>query len=164
MRKLLLMPSLFLLAACVTGGPQTSKIVVAKSDNMMYLVNNEGVSYKSYKIAMGGNPRGHKQKEGDEKTPEGTYFIEGRNPNSKFHRSLKISYPDPLDKRQAKQKGVSPGGDIFIHGLPNDTWLLNAYKYQNNPQWTDGCIAVANSDIEEMWRLVPDGTPIDIYP
>lgn len=135
------------------------RIVVDKSERRMDLMSGD-VIVRSYEIALGSAPEGDKQQEGDGKTPEGRYVIEGRNPSSAFHLSLKISYPDAADRAAAAVHGVSPGGDIFIHGAPN-WWLLPG---QPPGDWTRGCIAVTKEEIEEIWRLVPDGTPIEIGP
>lgn len=115
---------------------------------------------KTYTISLGKNPDGAKEMEGDKKTPEGSYKIEFKNPNSKYHLSLRISYPNDLDKSKAESIGVEPGSDIMIHGLPNNMGLLEDYYLTND--WTDGCIAVSNNEIEEIWRVVDVGTPITI--
>jgi murein L,D-transpeptidase YafK len=135
------------------------RIVVEKAQRRMDLISGDTV-VRSYEIALGSAPEGHKQQEGDGKTPEGKYVIEGRNPTSAFHLSLKISYPDAADRATAAARNVSPGGDIFIHGAPN-WWLLPG---QPPGDWTRGCIAVTKAEIEEIWRLVPDGTPVEIRP
>jgi murein L,D-transpeptidase YafK len=135
------------------------RIVVDKSERRMNLMAG-GTVVRSYEVALGSAPEGDKQQEGDGKTPEGSYTIEGRNPTSAFHLSLKISYPDAADHAAAAARGVAPGGDIFIHGAPN-WWLLPG---QPPGDWTRGCIAVTKSEIEEIWRLVPDGTPVEIRP
>ena len=135
------------------------RIVVEKSQRRMDLMSGDAV-VRSYVIALGFAPEGDKRREGDGKTPEGKYVIEGRNPSSAFHLSLKISYPDAADRAAAAERGVSPGGDIFIHGAPNG-WLLPG---QPPGDWTLGCIAVTKAEIEEIWRLVPDGTPVEIRP
>ncbi len=110
-------------------------------------------------LQFGGAPQGHKQFEGDERTPEGRYVIETRNPGSSFHLSLKISYPAPEDRDFAAQYGRSPGGEIFLHGQPN------GLPFGRMPgDWTNGCIALSNAEIEELWRIVPDGTVIEIKP
>lgn len=141
------------------SGTESDSIVVFKADRKM-LLYYKGKILKSYSISLGDSPLGHKEKEGDEKTPEGLYIISGRNPNSKYHLSLRISYPNEHDKLNAEKNGYPPGGDIMIHGLPNSTGFLEDY-YVNN-DWTDGCIAVTNEEIEEIWGAVKDGTPIFI--
>lgn len=110
-------------------------------------------------LQFGDQPAGHKQFQGDERTPEGRYVIEGRNPVSAYHLSLKVSYPAPADSAFAAQYGRSPGGDIFLHGQPNG---LQSGRIAGD--WTDGCIALSNAEIEELWQIVPDGTVIEIRP
>ncbi len=134
-------------------------VLVDKSERKMWLVS-EGVKYREYDISLGDNPQGHKQQEGDERTPEGEYLIDYRNPESRFYLSLHIDYPREGDLERARELGVSPGGNIFIHGLPNG--LESIPKAFTGRDWTDGCIAVGNSEIEEIWELVRDGTPIRI--
>ncbi len=141
----------------LSPGSISDSIVVWKSERKLSLYYDNKL-LKSYHISLGDNPVGHKEKEGDEKTPEGLYKISGRNPISKYHLSLRISYPNENDKKNADFKGYSPGGDIMIHGLPHYSAFLENY-YVNN-DWTDGCIAVTNEEIEELWEAVKDGTPI----
>lgn len=136
-------------------------IVVRKAKREMLLLR-EGRPLRTYSIALGRTPIGPKRRQGDGKTPEGEYTITGRNKNSSYHRSLRISYPSAEDHTRARRAGVSPGGDIMIHGLPNGLGRLGAAHRQND--WTEGCIAVTNHEIEEIWRLVPNGTPIRIEP
>jgi murein L,D-transpeptidase YafK len=132
-------------------------ILVDKSDRVMTLYSGGKVVRTYRNIKLGDAPLGHKQFEGDERTPEGRYTISGRNPGSLFHRSLRISYPNAADRAYARSKGRSPGGDIFIHGQPN------GYTGPTlSSDWTDGCIAVSNTEIREIWRLVKDGTVIVI--
>lgn len=138
---------------------QADWIVVVKSQRVMRLLRR-GEVIREYTVSLGKNPRGHKVKQGDNRTPEGLYVIAGRNPKSAYHLALKISYPDPIDVLNAKAKGVNPGGNIMIHGLPNG--IKN--KYLMEKDWTNGCIAVSNEEMEEIWNLVPDGTPIEILP
>lgn len=135
------------------------RVLVDKSERRLELRSGDSV-VRSYAVALGFAPEGGKQQEGDGKTPEGRYTIEGRNPDSAFHRSLKISYPDAADRAAAAERDVSAGGDIFIHGAPN-WWLVPG---QPPGDWTKGCIAVTNAEIEEIWFLVRDGTPIEIRP
>ena len=138
---------------------KADKIIVEKADRTMYLCAS-GKIIKTYKIALGANPEGHKTQLGDEKTPEGIYYIDYRNPNSKFHKSLHISYPNKDDINHAKKLGVSPGGDIMIHGISKYfSWLGPLHRLWD---WTDGCIAVTNSEMDEIWDLVPIGIVIEI--
>ncbi len=122
----------------------------------------KGEVIKTYKIALGGNPVGPKEREGDNKTPEGTYRIDARNGNSAFHLSLHISYPNEKDQLRAKELGVSPGGDIMIHGIKNGFAPIGASHAERD--WTEGCIAVTNQEMEEIYRLVPNGTMVEIRP
>jgi murein L,D-transpeptidase YafK len=134
--------------------------VVEKAARRMLLMR-QGATLKSYRISLGRSPIGHKQQEGDSRTPEGIYTIDARNPQSRFHLSLRVSYPNAADRRSAAARGVSPGGDIFIHGLPNGADLASLFAGRD---WTDGCIAVSNAEIREIWAMVKDGTPIEIRP
>lgn len=123
---------------------------------------NRGRAVRSYEVALGKNPVGAKSRRGDGRTPEGLYFIEGRNPESKYYLSLRISYPAEKDRRIAARRGVSPGGDIMIHGLPPAFSTVGALHRQQD--WTEGCVAVTNAEIEEIWRAVPNGARILIIP
>ncbi|RMD63797.1 hypothetical protein D6833_05275 [Candidatus Parcubacteria bacterium] len=142
-------------------GTKADKIIVNKEDRELVLLS-DGKVLKRYRIALGAHPRGHKLREGDERTPEGVYRISGHNPQSRFHLSLRISYPNAEDRARAQALGVSPGGDIMIHGLPKGLgWVGPLHRLFD---WTDGCIAVTNSEIEEIYRAVPDGIRIQINP
>lgn len=144
-----------------TDLPKADSVLVDKENRKMYLIS-DGEKYREYDISLGDNPTGHKQQEGDERTPEGNYTIDYRNPNSSYHLSLHITYPNAVDIESAKERGVSPGGDIFIHGLPNGLgWMPSRFE---GIDWTDGCIAVTNKEIKEIWALVENGTPIEILP
>lgn len=145
-----------------TSAQETLKadwIVVLKSQRIMRLLSR-GEVIKEYEISLGKNPNGPKLRQGDNRTPEGLYIISGRNPRSAYHLALKISYPDPIDMLNAHSMGAKPGGNVMIHGLPNGV----KNKYRMEKDWTNGCIAVSNEEIEEIWNLVPDGTPIEILP
>ena len=131
-------------------------------EKRLLLLMKEGEILKAYRISLGKQPVGHKKCVGDQRTPEGKYVLDARNPDSRFYKSLHISYPNLSDIRSAKQRGVSPGGDIMIHGLPNESGGIG--PLHRKIDWTDGCIAVTNTEIEEIWRLVPNGTPIEINP
>ncbi len=144
-----------------SDSPIADSVLIEKAKRKMYLIHNDK-SFREYDISLGDSPVGHKQQQGDEKTPEGNYLIDFRNPDSHYHLSLHINYPSKTDKANARRLGVNPGGDIFIHGLPNGMGLLPVlFKGRD---WTDGCIAVSNSEIEEIWKLVKNGTPIEIRP
>ena len=138
---------------------QADKIFVDKSARKLTLLK-EGKELKSYRISLGGNPIGHKSQEGDARTPEGEYVIDWRNANSIAHLSLHISYPNQTDKEQAEVRGVSAGGNIMIHGILNGWgWLGLLHRSWD---WTNGCIAVTNAEMQEIWSFVPNGTPIII--
>ncbi len=141
--------------------PDIDKIVVQKSVRKLQLYSN-GKIVKSYDVALGRNPVGHKQREGDSKTPEGTYYITHHNPRSAYHLSLGISYPNEKDKENAKKQGVSAGGNIMIHGLPNYAPFFGSLHRLRD--WTQGCIAINNQEIEEIYAAVKDGTVIEILP
>lgn len=140
---------------------QADRVLVRKADRRLILYRGEE-ELVGYDIALGREPLGHKQREGDGRTPEGSYLIDWRNPQSSFHLSLHISYPDAEDKARAARRGESPGGMIMIHGLPNGMEWLGAASLLRD--WTEGCIAVTNEAIRDIWRRVPDGTPIEILP
>ncbi len=140
---------------------RADRVIVIKSQRVLTLMQ-QGKTLKSYKIALGGTPASAKTQEGDHKTPEGIYTLDRRNPKSRFYRSIHISYPDENDRARAARLGVSPGGDVFVHGLPNGFgWLRDSHLAID---WTDGCIAVTDQEMDEIWRAVPDGTPIEIRP
>ncbi|MEZ5799097.1 MAG: L,D-transpeptidase family protein [Paracoccaceae bacterium] len=159
--KLVLMLVLALgLSACASkfrtyNGPEVTSIQIHKGDRKMYLLHNEEV-LKSYDIALGFAPQGHKQFEGDGKTPEGTYTISHKNPNSNYHLSLRINYPNNQDREYAASLGKQPGGDIFIHGGPTQK------IYQRD--WTAGCVSVTDRQMEVIYSMVKPGTPIHILP
>jgi murein L,D-transpeptidase YafK len=137
--------------------PLADFVLVDKSDRTLSVYGG-GKLLRTYRdLQFGGAPRGHKRFQGDERTPEGRYIIDTRNPASAYNLGLRISYPNAEDRAYAQARGRSPGGDIFIHGQPNG---LTDRRISGD--WTDGCIAVANPEIEDLWRLIPDGTPIEV--
>lgn len=140
---------------------QADKVVVIKKKRVLLLLKN-GTVLKKYRIAIGRNPVGRKTRLGDGKTPEGEYVLDRRNPNSRFYRSIHISYPNADDLERARGKGVTPGSAIMIHGLPKN--YEDVGKLHTVTNWTRGCIAVTNGEIDEIWSLVADGTPIVIKP
>lgn len=140
---------------------QADFVLVDKSDRTLWLYHGGKAFRRFGELQFGASPKGHKNFEGDEKTPEGRYTIDYRNPQSSYHLSLHISYPNEQDRAFAQARGRSPGGEIFIHGQPNALSDLGpAGRVPGD--WTDGCIALANAEIAEIWSLVPDGTPITI--
>lgn len=147
----------------VNNGPllEADKVLVIKSERKIHLLK-EGVIFRTYSIALGDNPVGHKEQKGDERTPEGKYILDWRNPNSMCYKSIHISYPNKQDRLRAKKKGVSPGGDIMIHGILNGYgWVGKDHIKQD---WTDGCVAVSDKEMDEIWTSVKNGTPIEIKP
>jgi len=140
---------------------RADSIVVEKKRRRLTLYL-DGKPVKHYGVALGKNPAGRKLQIGDFRTPEGVYFIEGRLPQSQYYRALRISYPDQLDRLRANSIGLTAGGDIMIHGLPNGRASLGAAHRRTD--WTEGCIAVTNEEIDEIWSAVPDGAPIEIKP
>jgi len=144
----------------IQNGP-ADKILIEKKERRLTLISKNRV-LKTYKIALGGNPNGPKERQGDNKTPEGTYIIESRNKDSRYHLSLRLSYPNEKDKKRAKELGVSPGGDIMIHGIKNGfSWIGDSHS---GFDWTRGCIAVTDEEIGEIDKLVPLGTIVEIRP
>ncbi|WP_406812892.1 L,D-transpeptidase family protein [Marinobacter daqiaonensis] len=141
--------------------PAVSEVVVKKEQRRLYLMAH-GEVIRSYRISLGKSPTGHKLYEGDSRTPEGSYTLDFRNPHSDFYKSIRISYPNHKDRRQAESWGLNPGGNIMIHGLPNDVGDM-AFAYIGL-DWTNGCIAVSNEEMDEIWQLVDVGTPIRILP
>ncbi|CAE6933464.1 hypothetical protein ACOMICROBIO_GDFFDHBD_02753 [Vibrio sp. B1REV9] len=134
-------------------------VKVDKSKRRMYLIEN-GEVVKEYRIALGANPKGHKQEEGDNRTPEGDYTLDYIIEDSAFYRSVHISYPDAIDRLEAHRRGVSPGGDIKIHGLKNGE--TRSAQFIQSFDWTNGCIAISNEEMDEFIELVKMGTPITI--
>jgi murein L,D-transpeptidase YafK len=131
-------------------------VFVDKSERRLDLLR-DGAVIASFPVMLGFNTEGHKTQQGDGRTPEGDYVLDWRNPKSRFHLSLHVSYPNTADRKQAAARGVPPGGDIFVHGTP--TWFALV-----GGDWTLGCIAVSNADMDVIWKSVPDGTPITIQP
>lgn len=140
-------------------GPRTNHIVISKSNRVMELRQGKEI-LKRYRIGLGFTPTGHKVASGDGRTPEGRYWVDRRNPRSQYFLSVGISYPNQADVARARALGVSPGGDIFIHGEPMIAAERNAAKGKQD--WTAGCVAVTNGEIEEIWAMTPLGVPVTI--
>jgi murein L,D-transpeptidase YafK len=153
-------------SSSVVRGPTTSmptadRVVVYKGDRKMLLMHGDSI-LRTYKISLGLNPVGHKERAGDFRTPEGRYRLTRRNPRSDFFLSIQVSYPNEADSKKARRNGWDSGGSIMIHGLPNQ--LKHTPTYYASSDWTDGCIAVSNSDMLEIWLLLADNSPIEILP
>jgi murein L,D-transpeptidase YafK len=150
-----------LFAVCTSGAEKADAVLVVKSERRLYLMKGDKV-LEAYPVTLSGEPKGHKQQQGDGRTPEGHYLLDHKNINSKFYKSIHISYPNAQDRENAKNRGVSPGGDIMIHGMPNGwgwAWpVLQLYP------WTEGCIALSDKDMDGVWAAVDVGTPIEIRP
>ncbi|MCL1068342.1 L,D-transpeptidase family protein [Shewanella olleyana] len=136
-------------------------VVVNKSESSMSIFH-QGQKIKTYQIAMGDAPQGHKLKEGDQRTPQGRYVLDYKKSDSAFYKSIHISYPNEEDRLRANALGVSPGGMIMIHGQNPNSSLTPEQAQQYN--WTNGCIAVTNKEMDELWRVIEEGTPIEIWP
>jgi len=158
---LLLVLLLALQPLLVVSAEKADAVLVIKSERRLYLLNESKV-FAEYPVTFGAEPTGHKQMQGDERTPEGRYVLDYKNPNSKFYKSIHISYPNAKDKANARKMGVDPGGDIMIHGQTNG-WGWAAPIAQLFP-WTDGCIALSNKNMDKLWAAVVPGTPIEIKP
>ena len=157
--KNLIIILLALFSSSVFSSQKADSVLVDKSEKKLYLIAN-GRPFKSYHVVFGANPAGHKQQEGDERTPEGKYLLDYKKDDSAFYKAIHISYPNQNDIENAKKRGVNPGGFIMIHGQRNGlSWLSFASKFFN---WTNGCIAVTNSEMDEIWLAVDAGTPIEI--
>lgn len=141
--------------------PLADKVVVRKGERKLYLMSN-GAPLRAFKVALGLRPEGHKQFEGDFRTPEGSYRLTRRNPNSEYFLSIQVDYPNEQDVKRARKQGLRPGGAIMIHGQPNTP--KKSRDYYTNVDWTEGCIAVSNSDMVEIWLMTPPDTPIEILP
>jgi len=143
------------------GFPVADEVLVDKSDRKLYLLI-DGDPIRSFDIALGMVPVGDKESEGDFRTPEGRYLLDARNPNSEFFLSIHVSYPNRQDLREARSKGLDPGWAIMIHGQPNNP--TRSETYYRTQDWTNGCIAVSNSDMIDIWLMTAANTPIEIRP
>lgn len=147
--------------AAAADFPVADKVLVEKGKRQLHLLKN-GIPFRTFKIALGLAPDGDKEHEGDQKTPEGVYMLDARNPDSDYFLSIHISYPNNGDRAAARSKGIDPGGAIMIHGQPNLPNFSQAYYARED--WTNGCIAVSNSDMIDIWLMTPDQVPIEITP
>jgi len=162
MRSSALLVVLLLPAAPHAGEfPVADRVVIEKATRQLHLMQ-QGKIFRTFKIALGIAPVGDKKKEGDFRTPEGSYVLDARNPDSDFFLSIRVSYPDRIDRREAAAQGVDPGGAIMIHGQPNEP--KRSETYYRTQDWTNGCIAVSNSDMIDIWLMTGENTPIEINP
>ncbi|QSX35463.1 L,D-transpeptidase family protein [Shewanella avicenniae] len=152
---------LFGFAGTALASQQADLVVIKKSKSLMQVMS-QGKILKQYRIAMGDNPKGHKLREGDQRTPQGRYILDYKKADSAYYRSIHISYPNDDDKFRAHALGINPGGQIMIHGENPHSELSPEEAQQYN--WTNGCIAVTNKQMDEIWQLVDSGTPIEIWP
>jgi len=159
--KPILFAVLISLAATAQGMQKADLVIVDKSERRLTLMHN-GQPFGTYRIALGGNPVGHKRQEGDQKTPEGRYVLDYKKPDSAYYKAIHILYPNAADKAQARKRGVSPGGQIMIHGQKNGYGWLGSIIQKTD--WTEGCIAVTDAEMEDIWLRVDAGTPIEINP
>ncbi len=140
---------------------RADRVLIEKSKRLLTLYDHNH-AFATYKIALGRNPVGAKTCSGDYRTPEGRYTVTGQNPASRFHRSLRLSYPNAADLARARKQGCNPGGNVAIHGLENGYgWVGRTHR---DADWTNGCIAVTNEEMDRLWQLVPKGTPVEIHP
>ena len=158
---LVLLTAAFSTATIANDFPVADEVIVEKESRKLHLMKN-GRAFRTFEIALGIAPVGDKEEEGDFKTPEGRYLLDGRNRDSDYFLSIHISYPNAADRRAAAAKGVDPGGQIMIHGQPNEPSYSAAYYATTD--WTNGCIAVSNSDMIDIWLMTPDDVPIEIRP
>ena len=141
--------------------PVADTVVIEKAARKIHLMQN-GKAFRTFDVVLGIRPDGDKQEEGDFRTPEGRYILDTRNPNSEFFLSIHVSYPNQQDRREARESGVQPGGAIMIHGQPNEP--TKSSTYYRTQDWTNGCIAVSNSDMIDIWLMTGENTPIEIRP
>lgn len=142
-------------------GTRADRVVISKAERRLYLMRGQA-ELASYEMSLGWNPVGPKEREGDKKTPEGLYRITEHKANSTYHKALRISYPSEADSARARTQGVNPGSDIMIHGIRNGLGFVG--KLHRLVDWTAGCVALTNSEIEQLWHAVPDGTLVEIRP
>jgi len=157
----LTMAAVFLVPVAADGAEKADLVRVVKKQKRLYLMRDDEVLH-SFRVAFGASPMGHKERQGDERTPEGRYVLDWKNAKSKFYLSIHISYPNAKDREHARKLGVSAGGDIMIHGQPNGKEVFTSITQLFN--WTDGCIALSNKDMDVVWATVDPGTPIVIEP
>jgi murein L,D-transpeptidase YafK len=160
-RKGVVLTTLLCFVATSAATEKADRVVVKKSEARLYL-ERDGKTFAAFRTAFGARPEGHKQQEGDERTPEGRYVLDSKNAKSAYYKAIHVSYPNAHDTASAKARGVDAGGLIMVHGQKNGFgWLAPIAQYFN---WTDGCVAVSNEDMDMIWQAVDVGTPIEILP
>ena len=152
---------LMLISAAQGFGAKADLVVVKKSERKLVLFR-DGQPFREFKVALGSRPWGHKQVVGDDRTPEGHYWLDFKRVQSRFYKAIHISYPNAQDREAARERGLNPGGNIMIHGFPNNNREPEELAQRYN--WTSGCIAVTNAEMDEIWASVDPGTPIEIAP
>lgn len=157
----LFLTALLIVSMSAVAEEPADRIVIEKSAHTMTLFR-AGKKIRNYKVALGTEAKGPKTRQGDHRTPEGRYVIDRRSDHSRFYKALHISYPNLADRERARKAGVPPGGDIMIHGLQNGMGAIGQLHLLRD--WTDGCIAVTDAEMDDLWKLVPNGTPIEIRP
>jgi murein L,D-transpeptidase YafK len=158
---LTILVTLLVFAGSAYGEQKADQVLVEKGESRLHLIR-EGEVFASFPVAFGGNPKGHKQQQGDERTPEGEYILDYKNANSSYYKSIHISYPNAQDRENARKRGVNPGGDIVIHGQKNGWGRFSFIAQRFN--CTRGCVALSNNDMDAVWEAVDAGTPIEIRP
>jgi len=159
--KAMIITVLLLMPQLAGAMDKADRVFIVKSEGKLYLQRG-GTVIKQYHIALGSQPKGPKRRQGDHRTPEGSYVLDLKNPGSRYYKSIRISYPNAADRARARREGVHPGGWIMIHGQPNGYGHLAPITQRYN--WTDGCIAVTDEEMDEIWKAVDVGTPIEIRP
>ena len=156
----------FLLAPSLAAAaePRAARVHVDKAERKLTVYDASGEVIASFNAGFGLRPAGHKQRQGDKRTPEGKYVLDYKNPNSAYYRSIHVSYPNAADRARARREGVDPGGDIMVHGQPNDPRVARAIALWPSPDWTDGCISLSNADMKRLWEMVEVPVPIEIVP
>ena len=155
--------ALAIAGSAASATPRATRIHVDKSERKLLVYSNDQL-IATYPVALGRSPLGHKTQEGDKKTPEGKYVLDYKNPNSAYFLSIHVSYPNSADKQQARRRGVSPGGDIMIHGQPGDLKFRKYLQTYPGLDWTDGCIALSDANMKALWDMVRVPVPIEITP
>lgn len=163
MRIALMLFALSVAGPALAATQNATRILINKTERKVFVYADQNL-IATYEAVLGGKPIGHKAQQGDRRTPEGKYSLDYKNPNSSYHLSIHISYPNQIDRQLARKRGVSPGGDIMIHGQPNNSIFRRYLDSHPKYDWTDGCIALSNKDMDALWNLVTLPVPVEIIP